>query len=530
MASCYNEETLEHSFVNGENVEFTDAELVTLFQMRGNDHKIDVGEATKFANDVIGFLDTDVATKAASPRKISSIAVLTAEDMQKVVTRVSDGETIEIPDTIAYLFNFGDNSGYAIVSGDKRIDAPILGYCDSGSLTDGLNNPGLIGIMVDMENYIVASISKYENRIDSITNEILNKIVGDSAITKMVTDRKDFLQSYELYVREIDGYAPSTPTTTTTTSTTVGNWVTTDQVQPLLPVEWNQGFPFNYRVKNKNGCTNAPAGCVAVALAHLLAYWQYPASVGNTTFNWPLIESYTARPNAYPNVFNKKKFNISESQYSNSNTFSADEKNFVSQVSTLLEFIGSCVAMKYTNNGSSASNDMAMRFLYTFGYNTDPNTYNGTYVMNYDYNKVIQSLNSKCPVYASGESKKIKHRIKILGITVGTWSEYGEGHAWVIDGYLNRRKATTVQVTVKNRSTGVIVSQTSTTTNSYANYLHHNWGWEGENGYYYNGYIVAGSYDSQDPDRLDSNTRATVTYDEGNYQFLKEICPNLRPR
>lgn len=521
ITACYNEDSFEQLPLKAKKVEFTDVELATLYQMRGDSHKVDIDEATRFANDVIDLLDGNVNTRTTPLRRIDSVIALTSRDMQKTITRAASGITIGIPDTVAYVFNFGDNAGYAIVSGDKRIDAPILGYCAAGSLTEAIDNPGLIGLLADTEDYIVASIARYENRIESITKGIINKMLEDSAAT-----RATFLPGdpYDLIIRDVgdDVYLP----TTTTTSTTLGNRVTTSQIQPLLPVEWNQRFPFNYLVKNNNGCTNAPAGCVAVSLAQIMAYWQHPVSTYNYTFNWPLLRSYTAKSDAYPNVANKKEYHNDESYYKallSDEKITSDEQNFVSQVSNLLSIIGLGVHMNYTDNGSGATNENATNFLSSYGYNTSP-------MIDYNYNKVIQSLNNRRPVYASGYSEKIQHRIKLFGWTIGTWSEYNKGHAWVIDGYLNRQRTTAVEVTVIEHSTGKILSQTTTTTYSTVQYLHHNWGWERENDNHYNCYIVAGSYDVYDEDGLPSNTRATVTYDEKNYQFLKDICVDIHPR
>ncbi|WP_291528542.1 C10 family peptidase [Bacteroides sp. UBA939] len=537
MMACQSEElVIPVDSQNNVVVEFTDAELATLFQMRGDSHKVDVSEAEEFANDVIGFLDGDVSTRATSPRRISSVTALPpSQDMSEVVTRTIDEETVEIPDTIAYLFNFDDNAGYAIVSGDKRIQSPILTYCTDGNLTGEIDNPGLIGILMETEGYIINSIIDYENRIDSIKNDILEKLLPDSlANTRLPLDNPSNQEMesriYDVNVTVVGGGnigGPTTnPETVTTTTTTYGNWETTERLQPLLPVEWNQKFPFNARVKNKHGSTNAPAGCVVVALAQIMTYWGHPASIYNYRFNWPLLRSYTARPNKYPNTNGKKLFHNYETDNTllDNNAITVDEQNFVSEVSTLMEIIGIGTFMDYSDTGSGASDKDAMNFLSSYGYNT------GDYLMDYNYNKVIQSLNNLRPVFATGYSKKIQHRIKLLGITIGTWSEHGEGHTWVIDGYLNQRQAKIVQITVKNRLTQNIVSQTTTTTYSYAKYLHHNWGWEAQ-GYppkYYNGYFVEGSYNSNDK-RLESDTRATVTYEEGNFRFLKEIVPNIRP-
>lgn len=534
--ACTNEVTLEKEPPTEiENVQFTDAELAVLFQMRGGNNKVNMDEATNFAIDVIGFLDGEAATRSGNARKISSVVALTPEKTE-AFTRSSDGETIEIPDTIAYLFNFGENEGYAIVSGDKRISSPILAYCDNGVLTEEIDNPGLIGILFDTENFVINSIIDYENQIDSIVSEVLYKMAAkDSASTRALLIQQEnnveLLKRYEVEVIEGSMLSPTTtpsPTTTTTTTTTNG-WVTTEQVQPLLPVEWSQRFPFNYRVKTKSGCKNAPAGCVATALAQLMAYWQQPAKINGYSFNWGLLRNYTARVNAYPNASGKKQYRIDEKTYQDlyeDGDIDANEQEFVSQASRLLEEIGKITQMKYTDNGSSASTDEALYILHYMGYNCAG-------LEGYKYSRVINSLKNHQPVIASGKSKKIQHRIKFLGITLGTWSTYEEGHAWIVDGYLNRRKATTVQVIVRNRATNTIVSQTTTTTYSNINYLHHNWGWglqKGKDGappYTLNGYFVAGNFDARDPSKLDSNTRAVVTYDEDNYQFMNKISPNI---
>ena len=523
LCSC--NDTSQEQFLQAveKNVQFTNAELAMMYQMRGESSKVDFNEACIFANDVIAFLDADAPTRAGTARKISTVTALTTDKSQEAITRSSDRVTIELPDTIAYLFNFGEDEGYAIISGDKRIDASILGYCSNGALTGEVDNPAVYQMLGLTEEYIINSIIRYENQIDFMINEILTKMEIEETTTRLVDDIRNLNDTYMVEIKELSrddeiggGGGTSTATTYTTTH---GDWITTDRVQPLLPVEWNQRFPFDNLVKTKNGCTTAPAGCVAVAVAQLMAYWQHPASIYNYKFNWPLLRSYTARPNEYPSVAGTKQYNIVEKDYGKS---TADEKNFVSQVSNLMNIIGMSTHMDYSDNGSNADPVDAINFLSTYGYNAGP-------LVDYNYNKVIQSLNNGRPVYASGKSEKIQHRIRAIFFTIGTWSEYGEGHSWVVDGYLNQRKATTVQITVRNRHTGAIVQQTSTTTYSYANYLHHNWGWDNGDRICYNGYFAAGSYDSYDK-RLESDTRATTTYDEGNFQFLKKICPDIRPR
>ena len=50
-------------------------------------------------------------------------------------------------------------------------------------------------------------------------------------------------------------------------------------IAPMLPVHWGQGLPYNVLLPHVNGSSNAHAyvGCVAVAMAQIMAYWQYPS-------------------------------------------------------------------------------------------------------------------------------------------------------------------------------------------------------------------------------------------------------------
>ena len=71
--------------------------------------------------------------------------------------------------------------------------------------------------------------------------------------------------------------------------------------QPLIPVKWGQGYPFNASVTQINGkcCL---AGCTAIAVAQVLVsnYWKYGSVVGSikgTPIDWTLIRRAIQNPN-----------------------------------------------------------------------------------------------------------------------------------------------------------------------------------------------------------------------------------------
>jgi len=189
-AACSKEEGLDvsQSLLNKE-VQFTDAELQALYQMRGSDNKVSIEEAMSFANDVIGFLDGEAALKSGTSRRIGSVAALRTDKAKTVALKSSDGTDIELPDTVAYVVNFADSAGFALIAGDVRIGTPILAYVGEGALGNEIDNPGLAIFLEGTEEYILRSITDFENQKDSIVNEVLMKMgVEDEAGTKIAKE------------------------------------------------------------------------------------------------------------------------------------------------------------------------------------------------------------------------------------------------------------------------------------------------------------------------------------------------------
>ncbi|MDR0896135.1 MAG: C10 family peptidase [Prevotellaceae bacterium] len=474
-------------------IQFTDAELAMLFQMRGDGNQVTMSEAMSFADDVIGFLDGSATTRTTVARSVSAVTAMTVSKAKRATTRTStaDGKSVEIPDTLAYVFSFGEDDGFALVAADKRIGTTILAYGPSGDLNEAGENPGLMQILDETEDYAIQSIYKYESEIDSMKNEILEKILGGEG-GETRSPNSDTQHRYNILVYDCPGCGgspPTPPTTQTTTQTMNGDWTIISQVTPLLPVEWRQWYPFNEYVKTKDGATDAPAGCVAVALGQIMAYWSHPNNIDGYTFDWTLLRKFTARPNAYPVVTGKKSY----PSYSGSFILQTDDEavEFVDQAARLMERIGAYVDMTYSDDGSGSTPSDALDCLESFGYTCGD-------LMDYNYNTTINSLNLHRPVYIRGKTTEDK------------------GHSWVTDGYLNQQKITTTIVTVTLIATGEIISCDTFTTPTNANYLHYNWG-HGDSS---NGYFVAGDF-SINSDHL-SSTRTS-----GNYERSKKIIPNI---
>ncbi len=126
-----------------------------------------------------------------------------------------------------YVFNAPvAGRGYVIVAGDDRVPA-VLGYSDKGTFDDQ-----------DVPPALQEWLDSYAAQIDAI----------------------------------VAGAAPEVRS------------ASREAIEPLLGVRWGQGMPYNVLLPHVNGSNNAHAyvGCVAVAMAQIMAYWQYPAAPTTT--------------------------------------------------------------------------------------------------------------------------------------------------------------------------------------------------------------------------------------------------------
>jgi len=180
-----------------------------------------------------------------------------------------------------------------------------------------------------------------------------------------------------------------------------------DDVEPLLTTKWNQCLPYNTQCPTVAGASSiyapyAPAGCVAIATAQIMKFWEHPVRrtqplstiTGTTTYDWNnMLDSY---PVAYSGTTAQNA------------------------VAKLIMEVGKAVNMKYTAQGSSSNIDAVLSALPSF--------------FNYSNKMTIikrQSFNSTNN--ANWESR-IKEEL-LAGRPVYYRGSGSGGHAFVCDGY-----------------------------------------------------------------------------------------------
>lgn len=346
-----------------------------------------------------------LSTKSQADRLIPDVQVvyrpISVQSSQQTVSLNANEDFENIP---VYIINFktekGESKGFVVEVGDKRVSGKVLAFCDSG--------------MWDM-----SGLPEFEHIFFEQTDYFISKSITENSMPLV----KDIDPCDTGFFQEI---------TKTTTKKCAMN-ITWGQ----SPSPYNDSLPICASTSLKD-----PAGCVAIAIAQIMAYHQKPTSgsyihpvnmkTRNTTYSWSGMKSVADAKNLTNNTYR-------------------------SQVANLLAEIGDKCSMSYGCDGSGSNIYYAYDAFTLMGYNVN------MLISPYDFSKVKSDLDSSRPVY-------------MRGVRAG-----GVGHAWVVEGY---QTVDWAEIMVRECPGNPIEeSYTGETGTNY--YLYFNLGWNGSsNGYY----------------------------------------------
>lgn len=268
-----------------------------------------------------------------------------------------------------YIYNVGNNGGFALIAKDDTHGA-VIGYSDQGTFDLERMSPELRDLFSILDEARPSQIEKNEAR------------------------------SFD--------YPPKHSRV----------------VAPLLRSRWNQDHPYSLYTptyKDTDGDDqHAFAGCVAVAIAQLMYYHQWPAQgrgekyhpkLGKRDFSASHYRWSDMRP-----IYGENERRIGSGK--NPRVRPDDDPIFTS-VAELMRDLGAAVSMNYQPAASSSNSELASTALQTyFDYEATDALSTSRLGIDKTEQLITEELIGGFPVYISGMNK----------------SGGNYGHAWVIDG------------------------------------------------------------------------------------------------
>jgi|SRR5690554_3731857 len=337
---------------------------------------------------------------------------------EQQTSRVESTEIIKDfnDDTGIYIVNI-EPEGFVLVTSNSK-NVPIAAHSETGNFELNENSPDGLKSWI-AENIIFNDMLETREPIEEIDKQWYYLSEGRMP-----------------YPGDGEGNGES-PNHTVRYSHTVN-----EQIGPLMQTTWRQSYPYSYYTPNNN-----PTGCVAVAMAQIMRYHEWP-----NTFNWSIMPNYS--------------------------TFTGTPSSGSLEVASLMYDIGTNVNMQYSEIESGAySEDALYALVNNYGYSSTAN------YSDYNFSTVKQEIKMyNRPVYMDGFHAYDTE-------TTGWWFwedtdiTYTIGHAWVSDGYKQQ-----YDVYIHNEGTVYEYTQQE---NRYE-WLYMNWGWGlnyGGNGWFYKNFI-----------------------------------------
>lgn len=260
-----------------------------------------------------------------------------------------------------YIFNAPQNKGFVIVSGDD-LAYPILGYSDEGNID--INN---------LPEGLEALLDAYQASFDDLGKDLFLNL----------EDQNDMRRSMS---------------------------VVRHPVKPLIKSLWGHRSPYNEKNPVVND-TICPSGCATVAMAEIMAMYQYPKIS-------PVVEEYTTRSRKIP----LERLPSIEFDWDNmiddyiSHSYTDVQRD---AVATLMRYIGQSLWSDFMPGSTGSNIDNVSIVFREYGYTNSGSVSAESKQMN-EWKEIFNNnLLEGHPIFVSGRNIR----------------RNGSGHAFIIDGY-----------------------------------------------------------------------------------------------
>lgn len=263
--------------------------------------------------------------KAIAEKQAALLGVTIDQKAMTKARKQGSKEEITLSQESYYVFPNANSKGFTIVSGDDRLPE-IVGYSSQGSY-DGNNLPeGFISFM-----------KAYQN--------LYNKVnLGDAEALKNLAEIKAWRNKKN------------------------ASAASTSAVAPLLGnIEWDQTSPYNNMCPRYDSVHVAATGCVATAMAQVMAYYKYPKQLKADIPGY--VNRWNGIPMEIPTITREEGVYDWDNMLPKYNKEANATQQQKDAVAKLMYHCGAAVQMNY--GPESAASVSATKLAKYFGYDAD---------------------------------------------------------------------------------------------------------------------------------------------------------------
>lgn len=263
--------------------------------------------------------------KAIAEKQAALLGVtIDQKAMTKARKQGSKGE-ITLSQESYYVFPNANSKGFTIVSGDDRLPE-IVGYSSQGSYDDNNLPEGFVSFM-----------KAYQN--------LYNKVnLGDAEALKNLAEIKAWRNKKN------------------------ASAASTSAVAPLLGnIEWDQTSPYNNMCPKYDSVHVAATGCVATAMAQVMAYYKYPKQLKADIPGY--VNRWNGIPMEIPTITREEGIYDWDNMLPKYNKEANATQQQKDAVAKLMYHCGAAVQMNYGPESAAAVS--ATKLAKYFGYDAD---------------------------------------------------------------------------------------------------------------------------------------------------------------
>lgn len=233
-------------------------------------------KSVKIFNDFLTNLNKSEPTKAISVPQVVSVNKTSAMkyngELSRIGTRAPEND---MPVYELTLQNEDRTRGFAVVTADSLF-SEVVAYSEKGSISDTTFNGGMAIYFRSLSEYLTALKESYS---DTPSTKTYWQPYGGSPFTMPETETVvTTYPTYQAFINAGGLYY------------SYGAWDETDMRTATVPVNWDQGAPYNDKVPDRlysDPSQRVRVGCFAVALGQLMSYHKKPVQ-----YDWATISTY----------------------------------------------------------------------------------------------------------------------------------------------------------------------------------------------------------------------------------------------